>query len=373
MYTSDFQDFAKECISKLEKELKGMGHVNIIVAGKTGVGKSTLINTIFREKLANTGIGAPVTNTTYLYEKEGLPLRIYDTVGLELSAEKQLAVKKDIDEIINERLKMQKIEEYIHCIWYCINTNTTRFEELEEELIRQLVLENRNRNVPVIVVLTQAYIRKTREEMFDYIKSRDLGVKAIIPILADSFEEIQTEPFGCEALVEETLKILPESVQAAFINAQRISVDMKKKKAMEIVKASVATSFGEGYIPIPFSDAALLVPTQIGMIAGITATFGVSVNKGIMTAIISALAGTAATTIAGKTLVANLLKLIPGVGTVIGGTISGATAALLTMALGQTYITLMEMIVKGELKESDLGSEKVMGMAREIFANYAKL
>ena len=40
------------------------GRVNILVAGKTGVGKSTLINAVFRGELARTGAGKPVTSTT---------------------------------------------------------------------------------------------------------------------------------------------------------------------------------------------------------------------------------------------------------------------------------------------------------------------
>lgn len=37
------------------------GKANIIITGKTGVGKSTLINAIFSEKMAETGVGEPNT------------------------------------------------------------------------------------------------------------------------------------------------------------------------------------------------------------------------------------------------------------------------------------------------------------------------
>jgi len=40
-------------------------------------------------------------------------------------------------------------------------------------------------------------------------------------------------------------------------------------------------------------------------------------------------------------IVSNLLKLIPSVGTVAGGMISGTTAGLLTTALGESYIKIM--------------------------------
>ena len=56
-----------------------VGHVNVLIAGRTGVGKSTLINSVFNSELATTGQGKPVTQTTRLIQKEGVPLRIWDT------------------------------------------------------------------------------------------------------------------------------------------------------------------------------------------------------------------------------------------------------------------------------------------------------
>ncbi len=94
------------------------------------------------------------------------------------------------------------------------------------------------------------------------------------------------------------------------------------------------------------------------MIASITTIFGLDINKSLLTAFVSSAFGTGGTTVAGKAIVANLFKLIPGAGTIVGGTISGATAGVLTIALGEVYILLMEAICKGEFKVSDLSSEE---------------
>jgi len=64
-----------------------VGQCNVLVIGKTGVGKSTLINSVFRQRLAETGVGRPVTHGIRQYTKPNCPIAVYDTPGLELNAE----------------------------------------------------------------------------------------------------------------------------------------------------------------------------------------------------------------------------------------------------------------------------------------------
>ena len=170
-------------------------------------------------------------------------------------------------------------------------------------------------------------------------------------------------------LVDIMSEALPEELQDTLQNVQKASLKSKKKRSRAVVSAASAVAFGEGFIPIPFSDAAVLIPTQITMIASITTNFGMSISKSVIMSFISSTIGTAGTTILGKSMVSNLFKLIPGVGTGVGGMISGSTASLLTTALGEAYIKFMEMIYKGELKKEDLydqnGQKAISKMFKE--------
>jgi len=74
----DVIHIVQDILQKTEEEVKSMAPVNILVAGKTGVGKSTLINAVFRENLAQTGIGKPVTKHLERITKEGIPLVLFD-------------------------------------------------------------------------------------------------------------------------------------------------------------------------------------------------------------------------------------------------------------------------------------------------------
>lgn len=101
-----------------------------------------------------------------------------------------------------------------------------------------------------------------------------------------------------------------------------------------------------------------MIPTQLGMIATITVIFGFDVNKSIITALLSATLGSGGATLLGKVFVSNLLKVIPGIGTIGGGAISAAAAGVITAALGEAYIGVMELVFNGEMNISDLNTEQ---------------
>ena len=58
-------------------------HLNIYLIGKSGIGKSTLINKIIGKNEAPTGVGRPITQFTKSYESNNI--RLLDTKGIEMS------------------------------------------------------------------------------------------------------------------------------------------------------------------------------------------------------------------------------------------------------------------------------------------------
>ncbi|MBD5159316.1 MAG: DUF697 domain-containing protein [Ruminococcus sp.] len=348
-----------------------MGHVNIIVAGKTGVGKSTLVNAVFGQKIANTGTGRPVTQELKEITVPNYPLRIYDTVGLELNKDQQIRVKNDIINLISEKRHSGNIDSQIHCIWYCVSGTSGRFEIEEENFVKSLAGES---GVPVIVVVTQA-ISKKAKDLQKCIDEMNLPIHKSFCVLAEDYEideDYTKKAYGCDRLVDYVTEILPESAQKAFINAQVASLKAKRKKAQFVILGASTVAFGEGFIPLPFADAAALIPTEISMIATITTIYGMDIKKSTITAIVSSLLGSTIATIAGKTIVANLLKAIPYFGTLAGGSISGGTATVLTLALGEIYIGIMEKMMKGEITEQQLENKKYLNNYIEKFKDNMK-
>lgn len=366
-------EIAKKCMDAINEKLKNLKKLNIIVVGKSGVGKSTLINSLFRDKIAETGLGRPITTEIRKIEKKDYPMAIYDTPGFELSEGQQAKVKEEIIELIHKGLATGDINNAIHCIWYCINVGGNRtFDQTEINWLKELIEKNKVTKVPIIVVLTQACPKTKGKQMQTLVEKENLDIIKVIPVLAQDMDfdgEYVAKAYGLDQLVDIMSEALPEELQDTLQNVQKASLKSKKKRSRAVVAAASAVAFGEGFIPIPFSDAAVLIPTQITMIASITTNFGMSISKSVIMSFISSTIGTAGTTILGKSMVSNLFKLIPGVGTGVGGMISGSTASLLTTALGEAYIKFMEMIYKGELKKEDLydqnGQKAIFKMFKE--------
>ena len=372
MLDNEANSFAK-FFEKLQKETKEMGHANLIIAGKTGVGKSTLINAAFREDIAKTGIGKPVTEEGDVkwFEKEGFPLRIYDTIGLELDEKRRERSLELIKKECKEAKKSNNPDKFIHAMWYCVGAYSDRLEDYEADYINSVAEE-----VDVILVITKAYKKRRAEKLVNAINQDypNLNVRNKVIVLAQDEDpndcdedDIPKKAYGLDTLIEVTAQIIPESAQRAWCNAQKASIELKVNKAHAVVMATAATAFGEGFIPIPFSDCLAIIPTQLGMLAGITAFFGINVSKNLLKTLVTTIVGEAGATIAGRAVVAGLLKLIPGCGSAIGGAISGATASIITVALGEAYIAIMKMIATGEISEKDLGDKKVQEKMKKIF------
>ncbi|MGB7982398.1 MAG: DUF697 domain-containing protein [Candidatus Nanopelagicales bacterium] len=316
-----------------------MGRFNLAVFGKTGVGKSTLVNAIFGESVAATGIGRPVTLGSHLYVHRTGKLGIYDTQGLEVGRDTAAM----IDEVRGfiEKSKGLPFAEQVHLAWYCVRATDRRFEETEGAFIRELA----GLGLPVILVLTQVpgrrdaagrlFLAPDTVELANQVAAMGLpihsGRPAMVNALVDPF--LGAEQHGLLELLDATFRCAPGDATDALVAAQKIDPARKAAAAEKAVRSAAAAATAAGFTPIPFADAAVLVPIQVGMMARLANIYDIPVQR----ATVASLAATTVTTQAGRAAATGLLKLVPGVGTIVGGAITGGVAGTVTMAVGTAW------------------------------------
>lgn len=232
-----------------EIDLDEIPVANIMVAGITGTGKSTLLNAIFSEDLAATGFGRPVTDEIKEYNNPNIPIRIWDTVGLELDAEKTQESIKAIRDTIAGKSSSDNQFDRIHAIWYCINSGSNRYQGAELDFIKNLHAIG----VPFIIVLTQCIgdddeIKAFEDKIKEINESMGMGDIEIVQVLAadKKTKKYTIEAFGLDELVDVTIKKMPEFIKSGFVAAQTVSKLQKRIMCEEII-ISYITAAREGF------------------------------------------------------------------------------------------------------------------------------
>ena len=144
------------------------------------------------------------------------------------------------------------------------------------------------------------------------------------------------------------------------------------KNAENIVNVAMVTTSATGAIPIPFADAPLLIGQQVVMMTAIAGVFKINIEKDGLKALVTAALATGGATLIGKTLVSGVFKLIPGVGWLIGGAISGSTAGLITYSIGYAFIEVCKAIQMGNLDGNDISSKECAEAFLKYFYDFKK-
>ena len=113
---------------------------NVLIIGKTGTGKSSFANYLFDVDKFTTGSGEPVTSwaenfQAYHFEKEGIKINVYDSVGLEPDNQKQWMI--ELDKFLAQKQSQKDPNKIIHTLFYVINASSARIELGEIDKIRE--------------------------------------------------------------------------------------------------------------------------------------------------------------------------------------------------------------------------------------------
>lgn len=343
---------------EFREEARTFGRINIALFGKTGVGKSTLLNAIFGSDVTATGSGAPVTKGSSLYIHRDGFLGIIDNEGLEIGKD-TATILSDLNALI-ERNRSGALADQVHLAWYCVRAGDHRFEDTEAEFIRGLA----ELRVPIVLVLTRAMKTPSGEihpdtvEFAQYLESLRLPVDQGQAVITSAVGDpaMGFGEFGLQELLDRSFRLAPEGVTLAFTAAQKYDRARKAKESQKAIAAAVTAATAAGATPIPFSDAAILVPIQLGMMVRIANIYDLGLDKSTAMAV----SATAIATQAGRSLVTGLLRFVPGVNLAVMA-ISAGVAGAITFGMGEAWHLVCQRIAAGELDPEVLTDTERLG------------
>lgn len=239
-----------------------MKKANIVVIGKTGAGKTTLIDVILRKYGSDmeraTG-SRTIENQLYSHIIDGCEINIYDTIGLEIDKSLNERNLNNVKKRIIEAEKTSKSDD-INIIWYCINPNNSRFEDFEVDLIKDMIFDF---EIPFIIVLTQSYSRRIAHNLAETIYAK-CNNQRIITLLAETYETDAgiVAAYGVDdllyitindynALKINTLVHKKEELNKKITNLQLLNEEnimIKKRKAITEVNCIIQDAYVVGCI-----------------------------------------------------------------------------------------------------------------------------
>ena len=246
---------------------------NILVAGYTGSGKTSLIRTILGSELVPAeGIGnsRPCRIEFDCYENEDI--RLWDSRGLELG-EKEAYFREKMKEFIAERQNEPKVEAHILLVWYLIQGNSARVTDCDLALLKEIFTPGN-----VIVLISKKDITKTEqaEAIRKTLAEAGIPQEHIVEV-----SDTEGGAIGCRELMALSRRMLPDAYRDAFLAAQQIDrearahrIAEKSDTARAIVRNAVSEAGKVAEVPIALSENCLLLPVGIAMAAKLASLYG---------------------------------------------------------------------------------------------------
>ena len=211
-------------------------YLTVMVLGKSGVGKTSLINKILNIN-APTGEGKFVTKETTPYISNAMPfLRLVDTRGIEIA--QQFGIQKMEEEavkFIDEQLKTGNYNNYVHCIWYCVSGK--RFEDVEINALNRIRAFYQGNKIPIIMVYTQSVDEESIERLKKYIL-KSIDCNDFVKVLAHDIKSVGHQvikSFGIEELISKTLARCKEALNGDMraVMTNQIITKLEKELIIE--------------------------------------------------------------------------------------------------------------------------------------------
>lgn len=377
-------------ITEIVEGIKEKRPPKLVIMGRSGVGKSSLINAIFGEYLAETSsvnVGTKEANVFQYKKNDEVVFEIIDTRGIR---ENLNAVSRDAETDLQ-----QVIDEFEPDAFLLLTNGADRSTLKEDSVYLKEVYNQLEIKVPLVTVVNRIddlepsrikepfrystkkkeNIRMKVEQVREVLNDAGISESFILPVssyiewshespeeLAKEEKENLTIEFDGRYNIDKLIEFLEENIDfraAVYLMLNNKIETAINKIANRFVKVFSTASAGVAVTPIPASDIAVLIPIQILEVNLIAYLNGTELDSKAARDFIFSLGGVAlfglALRFAAQQGSKFLNVVIPG----SGAAVSSALAYSGTYAVGKAAIAYY---IEGKSKEE---AKQVMQEAKD--------